>query len=100
MTNDDRTPPLARLLLALARAGLPRPEAAGFSVLAEPLAAALPLRRLPGALLRLRRHLHRPGDRVVRRRRPSSGPAPAQRDPAQRAEARSSGAGSSVRRRR
>ena len=57
MTKDDRIPPLPRLLLAAARRGLEPSTAASFEVLAEALARGLPLRRLPAAVLRLRRHL-------------------------------------------
>ncbi|NQX17853.1 hypothetical protein [Rathayibacter sp. VKM Ac-2857] len=57
MTDDDRIPVRPRLLLALARTGLEPRAAADFDMLAEALARGLPLRRLPVALLRLRRHL-------------------------------------------
>ena len=64
MTNDDRIPPLPRLLLAAARRGLEPSTAASFQVLAEALARGLPLRRLPTAVLRLRRHLTGAADRA------------------------------------
>lgn len=69
MTDDDRIPARPRLLLALARTGLEPGAAADFDTLAEALARGLPLRRLPIALLRLRRHLHPAGERGRRAQR-------------------------------
>ncbi|MDY0912163.1 hypothetical protein [Rathayibacter festucae] len=63
MTDDDRISVRPRLLLALARTGLEPGAAADFDTLAEALARGLPLRRLPIALLRLRRHLRPPRGR-------------------------------------
>lgn len=58
MSNTDRIPLTARVLLALARTGLPSREAAVHARLGAALALELPLRTLPLALLRLRRHVH------------------------------------------
>ena len=71
MTKHDRIPPLPRLLLAAARRGLEPSTAASFQVLAEALARGLPLRRLPAAVLRLRRHLRSGGKGPRAGHRPS-----------------------------
>lgn len=57
MPNDNLTPILPRLLIALLSARLPAKTAAAFSLLASSLAQELPLRSLVAALVRLRGHL-------------------------------------------
>jgi hypothetical protein len=63
MSNTDRIPLAARLLLALAGRGLPSSETEVHARLGAALAVGLPLRALPLALLRLRRHLRGTGVR-------------------------------------
>jgi hypothetical protein len=73
MTNHDRIPLLPRLLLAVARAGLDPSAAAVLEPLGTALARELPVRALPLALVRLRRHLRSADDGApAGRRRPQS----------------------------
>ncbi|MBO0982503.1 hypothetical protein [Rathayibacter sp. SD072] len=64
MSNDDPLPLPARLLLAVARRGLPPAQADVLARLGAVLALELAPMALPIALLRLRRHVR--GDRPGR----------------------------------